>query len=70
MRKVATVNRAAQTVISNNPGLPSLTGCQIENWALSRYRGFSFPYYIVQTVGGIPSWVENPKATTVGTRAG
>jgi hypothetical protein len=65
MNKVGAVNRYQAKAIAANPGLPSLTGIQVENSALSYYRGFSFHYYIVAKGGGAPSWIQNPSDTTV-----
>jgi hypothetical protein len=45
--------------------LPDLDGTKIEDSALSFYRGFQFHYYIPQMVNGVPTWVMNPKDTTV-----
>jgi hypothetical protein len=46
------------------PGLPNMTGTQIEDSALAFYRGFKNPYYLPEIVDGTPTWVMNPKDTT------
>jgi hypothetical protein len=46
------------------PGLPSLSGTQIEDSALSYYRGFALKYYLPKVINGLPTWVQNPRTRT------
>jgi len=63
--KIGAVNRYMTKTQKAMPGLPNLSGVQIEDSALSYYRGFKFHYYQAEEVGGVPTWVMNPKDTTI-----